>query len=177
MNTAALPEDAVQISIETTGRDLINLAEAQRGAQTSGNPLDVRGTAATGFAADFLDCSLQRLGGEANGMRKTLMQHQEFRDAIGLDLGGVGFAVGFKSGAGAQQADPFQVTVLGFAMIRLLKRAEMHADQNGQAHSPLEEPASLNELPALAVSHGGVGNALKQVRAFLDGVKELARAP
>src|SRR5580704_10652234 len=110
-------------------------------------------------------------------MWKTRMQHQKFRDTVRVDLGGVGFAIGFKSGARAQQADPFQVSALRFRMIGMMKRPEMHANQDGEAHGTLQEPASLNELPALGVGHGGIRNALKKVSAFFDRKKKFASAP
>src|SRR5579862_4356201 len=54
VDLAALPQDAIQISIETTHHNLINLSVAQGRAQTSRNALHMRGAAAAGFATDSL---------------------------------------------------------------------------------------------------------------------------
>ena len=40
----------------------------------------------------------------------------------------------------------------------------------------LDVTADLDELPALAVAHGGIGDALKQMHAFVDEREEIRRA-
>src|SRR6516164_1354939 len=51
----------------------------------------------------------------------------------------------------------------------------MGVEQGRQRVAALHIAAKLDELPAFAVAHGGVGNALKEVRALLDGAKKLVR--
>ena len=58
-----------------------------------------------------------------------------------------------------------------------MKLAEVRAHQSGDGHSALQVPAGLDELPAFAVGHGGIGDALKQMRAFFDGLQEIAGVP
>ena len=66
-----------------------------------------------GFPADFFNGRLQSLRREANGMRKTRMQNQEFGDALRLHVRRVRLAIGLERGAGAQQSDPLQIDAFG----------------------------------------------------------------
>ena len=50
--------------------------------------------------------------------------------------------------------------------------AEMRADETGHGIGAFYEPPQLDVMPAFAVRHGGVGDALKQVCSFLHGAKE-----
>ena len=52
---------------------------------------------------------------------------------------------------------------------------EVAADQSGKDVRALHVPSQLNVMPAFAVSHGGVGDPVKQVRTILHRAVELVR--
>ena len=101
---------------------------------------------------------------------KVAIEEQEFENAIGRDVGGVDLAVGLEGGAAAQQADQLEVLVAG---VLALGRAEefglVDLKQGGGGVGALEVAAEADELPALAVNHGGVADALEEVNAVDDG--------
>src|SRR5213592_3138000 len=51
----------------------------------------------------------------------------------------------------------------------------MRVHQSRECVAALDVPAKLDELPAFAVAHGPVRDALKEVRALLHGTEELVR--
>ena len=110
-------------------------------------------------------------------MRKTRMQNQEFRDALRLHIRGIRLAISLERGARAQQSDPLQIDAFSRGVGGLMEFAKVRAHQSGNGHGALQVAAGLDELPALAVGHGGIGDALKQMRALFDGLKEVAGVP
>ena len=163
-----------QIGVQAAGHDFVDLAEGQGCLHAAGDAFDAGGAAAGNFGADLFHRGFRGVGGETDGVREAGVQHQKFGDAVGTQIRGVGFAISFESGAGAQQADPFQRLRLGAFAVKL---AEMHAQQRGERGGAFQRSAGLNELPAFAVGHGRIGDALKKMRAVLDGVAENRRRP
>ena len=106
-------------------------------------------------------------------MRELLAQHQEFRNPIGCQIGRVHLAVPLKRGRRFQQTQPFDVSVLPALFVGNL--CEVHVQKRGQRKSPFDIAAYLNELPAIAVIHCGIGNALKQMRAIAHLTQQFHR--
>src|ERR1035438_4130544 len=53
--------------------------------------------------------------------------------------------------------------------------AEVGADQAGDGFGAFDEASELDVMPAFAVRHGGIGDALKEVCAILHGAEEAVR--
>src|ERR1700739_2973303 len=100
-------------------------------------------------------------------MRKLGVQEQEFRYPQRANLGGVRLAIGFESDATAEKADPLEVFRRFDGTFKIVGHAlEMGLEQRGERIRALDITAQLNELPALAVAHGGVGDAVEEISAF-----------
>ena len=176
MHLSALPPHVIEIGIQPAAHDFINLAETERSPQPARNPPHARRAALRDFRSDLIERGLQSVRRKADGVGKVRVQDQEFRDAQWLQIRRVGLAIGLESGAGSQQADPFQV-LRGGGVAGMLELAEMHAHQRGNQHGPFEKPSDLNELPAFAVGHGGIRDALEQMCPFLNRGQKIACVP
>jgi hypothetical protein len=89
----------------------------------------------------------------------------------GDKIGGVDLAIGFEGGATAEQADQFEVLVAGVDSRSCLIEEVGLVDlkQRGGGVGALKIAAEADELPSLAVNHGGVADALEEVNAVDDG--------
>jgi len=105
------------------------------------------------------------------------VQNQEFGDPLRLHIGSVRLAISLEGGAGAQQSDPLQVDAFRSGRSGLMEFMEVRAHQSRDGHGTFEIAPGLDELPALTVGHGGIGDALEQMRAFFDGLQEIAGIP
>ena len=118
----------------------------------------------------------QAVHAEAHGMWKLGVQQQKLGYALGPQLRGVDLAVGFKRGAAsaAVRSIPYARPRwrLGAGPKELL---EMRIDEARGVLHALDEAAGLDELPAFAVQHGGIGDAVEQMRALFDGVHQVER--
>ena len=107
------------------------------------------------------------------------VEQKELEDPLGGEVGGVDLAVGLKGGGGAEQAHPVEVLVrLGEIVGEIVVVKEIGVEgleQHGGGGGALDEAADLDELPAFAVAHGGVGDALELVDGFHDLLEELGR--
>ncbi len=102
---------------------------------------------------------------------KSRIKQQKLKNPVRRKVGGVDLAVRLKRGRAAQQAHPFEVFVaIGQGVLRGPKLRLVGLQQHGRGGGALHVAAHLDELPALAVAHGGVGHALKLV----DGLHHLA---
>ncbi len=148
--------------------------EHQPGAQTAGDLGHARRSLAGRRLIDGFERSLQVVGRKADRMRKFVVEQQKLGHALRTQIGGVDLAVSFKRGAAPQQADPFHV----LARVHRLsggKFVEVDVEQARDGRGALDEPAHLDELPAFAVVHGGIGDALHQVRAFENDGQKIQR--
>ena len=105
------------------------------------------------------------------------VQHQVLRDAPGPHVRGVVPAIGLERAARLQQAHPLDV--LADAQVPLVgpvALAELHLEEGSRGAGALDVTAELHEVPALAVRHGGVGDALEQVHAADGGGQEFVGA-
>lgn len=119
---------------------------------------------------------MDAIDGECYGVRKAWIEQEKFRDAQRAQFGGVSFAVGLEGGAGFQQSHPFEILFAFDGLIERMRQAdEVIADQAGDGFGAFDEASELDVMPALAVRHGGIGDALKQVCAVLHGAEEAVR--
>ena len=118
MSLRALPAHAVDISRRARRHDFLDLAEAQSGAQPSGEAHRLL-CFAFGQFSDGRKCGMHHVDGEANRMRKFRIQQQKFRHPQWPKLRRVSLAIGLKGRAGLQQSDPLQIF---FALDGLIER-------------------------------------------------------
>ena len=116
---------------------------------------------------------MNALHAKSKRVRKHLVQQKKLGHALGLNVGGVNLAITLESGATLEKTDPFQVLgkLLGLARFGS-KRPKVDVQNDGQRARTLQIPPELNEAPALVVIHGGIRDALKQVRALANGLEK-----
>ena len=109
-------------------------------------------------------------------MRKLGREEQELEDAVRPQFGGVDLAIGLERRAALKQADPLEV-IAGIDRRGGIvgENAVVYVDQRGEHAGALDEAAELDEVPAFAVVHRGVGQALEHVRSGLYGFEEFVR--
>ena len=117
---------------------------------------------------DGFERAPQPLHAEAHRMRKLGVEQQELGDAFGAQIRRVDLAISFESGAASQQADPFQ-------LLGARSPARAACEELGEMRSiscavactrSMKRPAWMNCQPS-PCSHGGIGDALEQMRAFV----------
>ena len=90
----------------------------------------------------------------ADGVGKVAVEEQEFKHAIGREIGRVDLAVRFKGRATAQQADELEIQVPGALFGGMLEQFGLkHFEQRGRCIGAFKVAAEANELPSLAVNH------------------------
>src|ERR1051326_8672240 len=137
----ALPANAVDVSVHTLRHDFFDLAEAQRGAQTSGKTHRFL-CSAFGKVCNRRQRSVYHIDGEAYRMRERWIQEQELRHAQGTNLGGISLAVSLKGRTGFQQANPLQIFLALDRLIERMRQAyEMCTDQSSQRFGTLHKAA------------------------------------
>ena len=95
----------------------------------------------------------------------------------GSDVGGVDLAIGFEGGATAEQADQLKILVTGvLALVRVEEFLLVDLEHGGGGVGAFEIAAEADELPALAVNHGGVADALEEMNAIDDGGERVVDA-
>src|SRR5215204_1219298 len=172
----ALVTHVVEIRAQTRLQNLVDQAETERGAQAPGEPVNAAGLARARRLGDGLEGRLHRLGREAHGARAVWVQQQKFDDALGAQVGRVDFAVSFEGSTRLEQTDPVEVVAL-----RRVRDARCHqlvridVEQGGGRGGALDVAPDLYELPALAVVHRRVGDALEKVRTLLYRAEEFVR--
>ena len=91
----------------------------------------------------------------------------------GSDVGGVDLAVGFEGRAAAEQADQLKILVAGvLALLGIEEFLLVDLKHGGGGVGALEVAAEADELPALAVNHGGVADAFEEMDAVDDGSEQ-----
>src|SRR5208337_497083 len=171
----ALPADAIDVGGGAGGQDLVDLTEAESGAQASGDA-DWLLRLALGQFGDSSERGVEAVDRKCDRVRKAGIEQEKFRDAQRAKLGGVSFAVGLEGGAGLEQSDPFEILLAFDGLVeRMRKAAEVGADQAGDGFGAFDEASELDVMPAFAMRHGRVGDALKQVCAILHGAEEAVR--
>ena len=117
-------------------------------------------------------------------MRKDRVEQQKLGDAVGRHVRGVDAAVRLERGAALEQTHPFEIlgrlvgdAIVGFARGLACGALVVGAEQRGDGVAALQEAPRLDELPALRVAEGRVGEALEEVDRLLDGAEELVRLP
>src|SRR5271163_4220472 len=172
----ALLADAVYKRACSRGHDLVDLAETERRAQ-SPRQTDRLLSLAFCHLGDGAQSGMHLVNGEAHRVREFRIQQEKLSYPQWPQFCRVILAVSFKSGAGFQQADPLEVF---FAFYRLIqgeshgigKTPQVGADEPCHRVRSLNESPQLNVLPALAVRHGGVGYAVKQVSSITHRAKK-----
>src|ERR1700744_2261739 len=97
-------------------------------------------------------------------MRELGIQQQKLQDPLRIQIGCVHLAIGLKSRAAAQQANPLLVLpslrsrLWGVQYLSLVK-----VEQVGGVGSPLQVAAHLDKLPILAMAHRAVRDALEEM--------------
>ena len=104
---------------------------------------------------------------------KFRIEQQEFGNAQGTQLGSIFLAIRFERGAVLQQADPLEIFVAIDVWLKgsetRLKCVPIKAAKPCRA---FDVTSKLNVMPALAVAHGRVGHAVKQMRTILHAAEE-----
>ena len=112
----------------------------------------------------------------ANGVREVAIEEEELEDAVRGEIGGVHLAISFEGGAAAQQADLLEVLVAGVTPLRRAEQVGLiDLQQRGGGVGALEVAAQANELPALAVNHGGVADAFEEMDAVDDDGQQVVQ--
>ncbi len=134
-----------------------------------------------GFALGQVANDMQRcvhpVDGKSNRVRKFRIEDEKLGNAKRADRGGVSLAIRFERHAGAQQTNPFEIFgafyhLVGGRVGGHICALEMRFHQAGERVGALDVTPELNVLPAFAMAHRAVGDALKKVSAFLDGAEE-----
>ncbi len=154
--------------LATTSSSGVNIRPA---LETAGDLGHARRTFAGRGLIDGFERVLHTVGREAHRVRKFAVEQQKFGHALGPQIGGVDLAIGFKRGATAEQADPLHV-LAGIHGLPGGKFVEIDIEQARGGGGAFDEAAHLDELPAFAVIHGGIGDALHQMRAFENDASE-----
>ena len=145
-------------------------------AQPPAQPIDGFCSFALGDLRDGLQRRRQAVDREANRVREIRVEDQEFRDPFRTQLGCIHFTVGFKRRTGLKQTNPLQeIAAHADIEFQIGIGLELGFEQTRRRRRTFDRAPDLDELPAFTVRHGRVGDALKQVAAFLDRLKELVR--
>src|SRR6266849_8046666 len=172
MRLPALITDIFQICGCAIGHNLIDLAEAQGGLQSTCQADGLRRLALRQFTDD-LECGLHHLHGKTYGVWKLRIQEQKFRHTQWPDICRIYLAVGLEGRATLEQSNPFQVFRAFHSLVRRMKQAaEVSPYQRCQHISPFNKTPPLNIVPTLPVTHGRVRDALKQMNSLLYGTEE-----
>ncbi len=156
---------------------LVDGGEAEHGVQ----PADagdqfVRRAAAAGALNGFNGLA-HAVHAVADGVRKVAIEQQKLQNAVGRNIGGVNLAIGFEGCAAAQQADQLKILIAGvLALLRMKQIRLIDLKQRGRGVGALEIAAQADELPALAVNHGGVADALEEMDAVDDRSQHIVDA-
>ena len=135
----------------------------------------VRRAAAAGVL-DGLDGLANAVDGVADGVGKVAIEQQKLENAIGSEIGGVDLAVGFEGRAAAQEADLLEILVAGVLALRRMRELRLiDLEQRGGGVGALKVAAEADELPALAVNHGGVADALEEMNAVDERSEDIVR--
>ena len=158
--------------ISSSGVKLSVGLSAVRPIRSTRDPACVPWLPGRSASSDRLKC----IGRETNRMRKLGVQQQKLGDALRPQIGGVDFAVGFETRCKLRSSPIHSMcsTRSGSAGWRK-NSAKCRSTSARDGLHALHEAAHLDELPAFAVSHGGIGDALKQMRALRDGQQEIVR--
>ena len=166
VNAQALLADGVQECRRIAGQNFADGGVAEHGVQ----PADARGElvrrAAAAGALDGFNGVADAVDAVADGVGKVAIEQQKLENAVGSKIGGVHLAVGFERRAAAQQADQLEVLIAGVLALRQVEELRLiDLEQRGGGVGALQVAAEADELPALAVNHGGVADALEEMDA------------
>jgi hypothetical protein len=173
VDLAALRLDAAKVGDDVLVEDLVYATKAKGCLEATGEAAELGGTLVAAFALDGLERVLEAINGEAQGVREPFVEEEELEDALGCEIGGVDLAVGLEGGRGTEQTHPVEVLVL--VVERVVGGPEILVvglDEDGSCRGALDVAADLDELPSLAVAHGGVGDALELVNRLHDTLQE-----
>src|SRR5450631_4913627 len=175
MRLRALPADAVDMSARPRRHDLLDLAETQRRAQTSGQPYRLL-RLAFGQLSNRNQRGMHAVDRETNRMREFRIQQQKLCHAQRTDLRRVRLAISLESRTRFQQPHPLEIFFTLHRLIdRMRKSPEVSPNQARQFFGAFYKTPKLNVLPSFAMRHGRIGDSLEQMRPFLDGAKEHMR--
>ena len=147
---------------------------SEHGVQSADAGGQFFGRTAGAGALDGFEGGADAVDGIANGVGEVAVEQQKFEDAVGGDVGGVDLAIGFECRAAAQKAHLLEVLVAGVLAFGSAEEIGLvDLEQGGGGVGALEVAAETDELPALAVNHGGIADAFEQVDAVDDGSEEV----
>ena len=104
-----------------------------------------------------------------DGVRKVAVEEKKLYDAIGDDVGGVDLAVSFEGSTAAEQAHQFKVLVTGAFLFLFEEIRLVDLEHGGGGVGALEIAAQADELPTLAMNHGGIADAFEEVNSIDHG--------
>ena len=108
--------------------------------------------------------SIKRLDAETDGPGKFGMGNQKFRDLPGRDLPNVNLAESLKRAARLQDRHPLnRINVATDLFSRRQKEMIFDIENARGVVGAFEKSSDANEIPALAVCHGRIGNSLDQM--------------
>src|SRR5580693_1338786 len=177
MNAHGLLANGVQECGWISGEDLSDAGVAELCVQQADDGSDLFRRAAAAGTLDGLDGMANTVDAETDGVGKVAIEKEELENALGRDVGGVDLAVSFKGSTTAQQADEFEILVAR-TLALLLGRQFLLIDlkQSGGGIGALKIATEADELPSLAVDHGGVTDPFEQMNAINDGRQRVVDA-
>ena len=168
----------VEITVQTAGKNFVNGAELQFGAQPAGKFFGVVAKFSLGHAGNFAERVVEFVHAKTDRARKILVEQQKFRDEPRADFRAVNGFVGVPRAARAQNGGPFER--VGFADgLRQALRGKRFVAQVENARGfvgALDKFADLREPPAFVVNERRVSQADDVQRTGFDLLKKFRRA-
>src|SRR5438105_4816329 len=119
---------------------------------------------------------VERVDAKANRAREIGMGDEKLRHLPRRDLADVKLAVGFECAARFEHRHPLnRVHVTADIFAARQKDVIFYIEDTRSAVAALEQPADTDEIPAFAVRHGRVGDALKTMRPCDDPLEKFVR--
>src|SRR5579859_6497837 len=107
--------------------------------------------------------------GISNGVWKVAIEQEKFEDTVGSEIGCINLAVGFERRTTTQEPDLLKILVARvFAFMRTGKQRLVDLEERSDSVGAFEVASESNEVPALAMDHRCIADALEQ----MDGVDE-----
>src|ERR1044071_9975635 len=103
---------------------------------------------------------------ETDRAGKSGVSDDEFRDLPRRDLAEIDFPIRLQRAAGTQDRHPLdRIDVAADALPCRQQDVILNVEESRGAIGPLQQFPDPDEVPAFAMRHGRVGNALEQMRA------------
>ena len=115
-------------------------------------------------ARNHVQRTIKRIDTEADGARECIMQDQKFSHFPRSHMPLGNLEVGFHGAAGTQNGHPLGDVHISSNLLAAGQQEVIFEIQHpGRGIGPFDKFSKLEELPALAVVHGGVRDALERM--------------